>query len=134
MRIVVDTNVLVSGIFFGGPPGRILHTWREGAVQFVLSSEILEEYQEVLGEVACSHAGVDLRALVGLLVLHAEMVVSPPLSEIVCTDPADDKFLACALAAGVNCIVSGDKHLLKMTGYRGIEVLKPRDFLERYLS
>ena len=134
MRIVADTNVLVSGIFFGGPPGRILQAWREGAVQFVLSSEILEEYQEVLEEVACSHAGVDLRALLGLLVLHAEMVVPIPLSEIVCIDPADDKFLACAVAAGVSCIVSGDKHLLRMTGYRGIEVLKPRDFLDRFLS
>ena len=51
-----------------------------------------------------------------------------------CDDPDDDKFLACAVAAGVSCIVSGDKHLLRVSWYRGIEVLKPRAFVGRYLA
>ena len=45
----------------------------------------------------------------------------------------DDKFLACALASGAGTIVSGDKHLLSVSGYRGIEVLRPRAFVDRYL-
>jgi len=50
------------------------------------------------------------------------------------TDPDDDKFLACALASGAGTIVSGDKHLLSVSGYRGIEVLRPRAFVEGYLA
>jgi predicted nucleic acid-binding protein len=60
----------------------------------------------------------------------------PPerLERQVCIDPDDDKFLACAVASGARTIVSGDKHLLSVSGYRGIEVLRPRAFLERYLA
>jgi predicted nucleic acid-binding protein len=48
-------------------------------------------------------------------------------------DPDDDKFFACALSSGSRVIISGDKHLLKASGYQGIEVLKPREFVDRYL-
>ena len=133
MRIVLDTNILVSGIFFGGPPGRILQAWREGAVQLVLSPEILEEYQEVLDELGASRPGIDVRPLLDSLVVHAELVVGAGLVGRVCDDPDDDKFLACAATAGVTCVVSGDRHLLKVPGYRGIEVLKPRTFVDAYL-
>jgi predicted nucleic acid-binding protein len=52
----------------------------------------------------------------------------------VCADPDDDKCLACALASGAGIIVSGDKHLVDVSGYRGIEVLRPRAFVDRYLA
>ena len=133
MRIVLDTNVLVSGIFFGGPPGEILHAWRSGEVQFVLSPEILEEYQRVGEELASRYQSVDLKPLLDLLMVHAEIVLGVPLPEPVCDDPEDDKFVACALTAGASCIVSGDKHLLKVSGYRGVEILRPRMFVDRYL-
>jgi len=55
------------------------------------------------------------------------------LPEPVCDDPDDDKFLACAIAGKCNVIVSGDKHVLKVSGYRGIEVVRPRKFVDEYL-
>jgi predicted nucleic acid-binding protein len=58
---------------------------------------------------------------------------SLPLPERVCVDPEEDKFLACALASGSNLVVSGDRHLLQVSGYQNIEVLKPRDFLDKHL-
>ena len=134
MRIVLDTNVLVSGIFFGGPPGEILHAWRSGEVQFVLSPEILEEYQQVGEELAARYEGADLRPFLDLLVVHAEMVVGMPLPEPVCDDPEDDKFVACAVAANVSYIVSGDKHLLRVSGYQGIEIVRPRTFVDENLG
>lgn len=134
MRIVVDTNVLLSGIFFGGPPGEILRAWRNEKVQLVLTPEILEEYQQVGEELASRHQGVDLGPLLDLLLVHAEIVVGTRLLEPVCDDPDDDKFLACAIAAGVTCIISGDRHLLKASGYRGIEIVRPRTFVDRYLG
>jgi len=101
MRIVLDTNVFISGIFFSGPPHRILQGWRDGRVHLVL--------------------------------VEAEMCQVEPLSEAVCADPDDDKFIACALSSGSKLIVSGDKHLLDVAGYRGIEILKPRPFVDKHL-
>ena len=55
------------------------------------------------------------------------------LNESICEDPDDDKFFACAIACGGKVIVSGDKHLLKVSGYKDIEVYKPRDFVDKFL-
>ncbi len=61
MRIVLDTNVLVSAVFFGGLPGRILEAWRNGHLQLVMSADILQEYQRVGQVPAEKYSGVDLR-------------------------------------------------------------------------
>ena len=134
MRIVLDTNVLISGIFFGGPPARILEAWRDARIRLVLSAEILEEYQRVGEILGTQYPGVDLEPFLALLAVHAEMVEAPPLSAPVSADPDDDKFLACALAARVAVIVSGDKDLLDVSGWHGLEVLRPRLFVDEYLG
>ena len=133
MRIVLDTNVLVSAVFFGGIPGRILEPWRDGRVQLVLSAEILEEYQRVGLILSADHAGVRLEPFLGLLAVAAEFVVAPALPEPASADPDDDKFLACAWAAGVSVLVSGDRHLLEQSGWRDVRVIKPRQFVDDYL-
>jgi putative PIN family toxin of toxin-antitoxin system len=133
VRVILDTNVFISGIFFGGPPSRILQGWRDGRVTLVLSPEILEEYQRVAAELHEQFPGIDLSALLELLIIAAEMHHADPLAEAVCVDPDDDKFLACALSSSAKLIISGDKHLLQVAGYRGIEILKPRAFIEKYL-
>ncbi|MBP9145752.1 MAG: putative toxin-antitoxin system toxin component, PIN family [Thermoanaerobaculia bacterium] len=79
MRIVLDTNVFVSAVFFGGLPGRILEAWRDGRVQLVLSAEILAEYQRVGQILSTDHAGVHLEPFLGLLAVAAEFVVAPVL-------------------------------------------------------
>jgi predicted nucleic acid-binding protein len=56
------------------------------------------------------------------------------LPDPICVDPDDDKFLACALASKTRLIISGDKHLLKTTGYQGIQVMRPQKFVDRYLK
>lgn len=134
MRVVLDTNVLVSGIFFGGPPGRILEAWRDGRVRLVVSAEILDEYQRVGRLLAGDYPGVDLEPVLALLAVHAEAVEAPALPEPVCDDPDDDKFLACALAASADVIISGDKDLVQLSGWRGVQVLRPRRFVDEHLS
>lgn len=133
MRIVLDTNVFISGIFFSGPPHRILQGWRDGRVQLVLSIEIFEEYQRVAEVLHKQFPAVDLSGILDLVLVEAEMCQVEPLSEAVCVDPDDDKFTACALSSGSKLIVSGDKHLLDVAGYRGIEILKPRPFVDKHL-
>lgn len=134
MRVVLDTNVFISGVFFGGPPNRILEGWRDGRVKLALSPEILDEYRRVAADLKTQFPAVDLTAILELLMVAAEMHQAEPLSESVCIDPDDDKFLACALASGSRLVVSGDKHLLTVNGYQGIEILKPRPFVDKYLA
>ena len=134
MRIVLDTNVFISGVFFAGPPNQILTAWREGVVTLVISPEILAEYQRVAEALMKRFPNINVDAILALLPIHADVVLAKELPNPVSEDPDDDKFLACAVASQTGVVVSGDKHLLRVSGYRGIEVLKPRTFIERYLQ
>ena len=133
MRVILDTNVFVSGVFFGGIPARILEAWRDSRIHPVLSAEILDEYRRVGATLGKRYPGVDLEPLLAILAVHAEVVEAPALAEPVSVDPDDDKFLACAVAAGVTVIVSGDKHLVDESGWQGVRVLRPREFAEEFL-
>jgi len=134
VKIVVDTNVFVSGVFFSGPPFEVLDAWRRNKVTLVISPDILSEYQRTGDALGEKFPGVDLEPWIELLVLKAKLVNAPPLPDRVCTDPDDDMFLACAIASRTKLIVSGDKHLLAVSGYQGVTVLKPRAFVDRYLK
>ncbi len=133
MKIVLDTNVFVSGVFFTGPPYQILQAWRDGRLQIVLSGDILAEYRRVGERLAEQFPHVNLAPLIELVAVKGKMVRALRLPAPVCDDPDDDKFLACALADRCKVIVSGDKHLLKVSGYRGIRVMRPKDFVEERL-
>jgi putative PIN family toxin of toxin-antitoxin system len=133
VKVVLDTNVFVSGIFFNGPPYQILQAWQEQRIELVVSPDILTEYKRVGDIMAEEHPAINLKPILEYVIHNATVYDALPLSFRVCEDPDDDKFLACALAGGASVIVSGDKHLLKVSGYQGIEVLKPRDFVSKYL-
>jgi putative PIN family toxin of toxin-antitoxin system len=134
MKVILDTNVLISGIFFSGPPSEILKAWRKGDVQFVLSSEIADEYVKVAMILANDYPGIEINSILTLILTNSEIIQAPAIPHQVCEDPDDDKFLACALASECKVIISGDKHLLKLSGYRSIEMLTPRIFVEGYLK
>jgi putative PIN family toxin of toxin-antitoxin system len=133
VKIVLDTNVLISGIFFSGPPFEILKAWRNGKVKFVLSPEILYEYYRVANLLKEQFPNTDVEPILNMIAINSELTQAPALSEQVCEDKNDDKFLACALAGNTDMIVSGDKHLLKLSGYRGITIIKPAKFVDEYL-
>jgi putative PIN family toxin of toxin-antitoxin system len=130
MRIVLDTNVLISGIYFSGPPGRILAAWRSGTLQLAVSIEILEEYLNVAERLASRYSGVEYEGVLGLIIQNAQLVQGADLPEPVSEDPDDDKFLACALASNTRIIVSGDSDLLKVSGYADIRVLAKGIYLQ----
>jgi len=130
MKVVVDTNVLVSGVFFGGMPSRILEAWRDKRIDVVVSPDILEEYRRVGEHLETQFTDVTLAPFLALLVMNAEIIEPPDLPEQVSRDSDDDKFIACALAGGCHVIISGDKDLLSISGYRGVKVVAPREFLE----
>jgi len=133
VKVVLDTNVFISGIFFTGPPYKILEGWRDARIQIVVSLDILQEYQRVGDTIASQFPDIDLQPIFELLMFNAEVVPSENRAEPVCIDPDDDKFLACALTSGAEYIISGDKHLLRVSGYKGLKVLSPRRFVDDYL-
>jgi putative PIN family toxin of toxin-antitoxin system len=130
MRVVIDTNVLVSGVFFGGLPARVLEAWRDGKYDLVASPGILDEYRRVGEELARRFPSVSLDPFLGLVVACSKIVDAPDLAEPVCSDPDDDKFFACAVAGRCGLIISGDRHLLDASGSHGVEVVTPRQFLD----
>jgi putative PIN family toxin of toxin-antitoxin system len=136
LRAILDTNVLLSGIFFGGVPGRLLTGWQDDRLALVLSPAILAEYHEAGAELAVRYPALaaPLDSILTLLAQTATIVEAPALGERVSADPDDDKFLACALVSRRPLIVSGDKHLLRVSGWRGIMVVTPRQCVDRYLA
>jgi putative PIN family toxin of toxin-antitoxin system len=133
VKVVVDTNVFVSGVFFIGPPYEILRAWRGGKLRMVVSQEILEEYSRVGKALADQFPRVNIKPVLEFITISAEVVAPLVLEEKICDDPDDDKFFSCAIFGNCNVIISGDKHLLTKSGYQGILVMKPRDFTDKYL-
>ena len=133
MKIVLDTNVLMSGIFFLGPPYQILKAWQKDKFNIVISENILTEYQRVAEELSKQYPSVHIEPILELLTIHAEMVDTHGFNVTVCEDPDDNMFISCALASKSKIIVSGDKHLLKVSEYQRIVVVKPRVFIDNYL-
>ena len=133
MKVILDTNVFMSGVFFSGPPHQILNAWRDGLIRLIISQDILSEYRRVGEAFSDDFPSIDLRPILDLVTIEAELYVAEDLPEPLCSDPDDDKFVACAIVSGSRIIISGDKHLLKVSGYQGIEILKPREFINKYL-
>ncbi len=134
MKIILDTNVFISGIFFSGPPSQILKAWQNSRLQIVLSQEILNEYQRVAESLVGKFPKIDILPIIELMTIHGQLIDAEGFDVSVCDDPDDNKFMECAIAGNSEIIISGDKHLLKVSGYQGIEVLKPREFVDSYLK
>ena len=133
MRVVLDTNVFISGSFYSGPPKRILQSMLEGKFQMVLSPEILTEYRRVGESFSTKHPNPVFEEMLRLLINQALIVDAPDLQKQLCRDPDDDKFIACALAVGAEVIVSGDNDILSLSDRLSITVMSPRDFVDKYL-
>ena len=134
MKIVLDTNVFISGIFFSGPPSQILQSWRQSKTKIVLTEQILAEYQRIGAELSAKYPSVNIEPIIELFTIFGEFVETRGISETICEDPDDNKFIECAIASQSKLIVSGDKHLLNISGYKEIEVLKPRKFVDNYFK
>ena len=134
MRAVVDTNVFISGVFFSGPPHQILLAWKVGKLKLLVSASILDEYHRVAYELANQYPSIDLKPILDLLTVHAEVLQPGRLPPVVLDDPSDDMFLECAVAGEADCIVSGDRHLLGLSAYRGIPIITPRDFVQKFMG
>ncbi len=130
MRVVPDTNVLVSGIVFGGPPGEIMALAAARQLQLILSAPLITELRRVLREKF--EFGDDALYLAETLVRRAGIVVEPDRTlMLIVEDPEDNRVLEAAAEGKADAIVSGDRHLLTLQVFEGIPIMSPRQFLDR---
>lgn len=133
MRIVVDTNVLISGVFFGGFPRKILSAIVRKKITACATAEIINEYEEIVQEMIDRKQGHINRTI--LVPLIRAMEIIEPVTHIeICRDPDDNKFLECAKDSYALYIVSGDKDLLVIEKYENIKIMTAKDFCEKYLQ
>lgn len=137
MRVVLDTNVVVSGLFFGGAPQKILEAIERKDITPCYIPATLGELERVLHDEKFARQRTLLSFPVSdfLEQLKSTAVISAPpprgFPTIIKEDPADNEILAAALACRAVCIVSGDQHLLVLRTFRGVPILSPRRFLNQ---
>ena len=130
MRVVLDTNVVVSAAFFGGPPRGVVDAWISGRLQVVLCPSIFDEYLRVCDRLGASYPGTDCQPLLTAFLAHGLLVPDSDEGPAITEDPDDDKFMRCARAADAT-VVSGDRHLLDVDGWEGVSVTTPAQLLAR---
>ena len=128
--VVVDTNVIVSALLFGGTPGRLIDLWKEGRIQLFVCKEIIDEIMRVLTYPRFQLSEKEISYLIYDEILpYSEIVDIPSGPVIISRDPSDDKFIRCAESAGADVIVSGDRHLLSLKEHGYTKILTPARFL-----
>ncbi len=135
MKVALDTNVVISGLFApGGPPGEIIDLWADGKIEVVVSPAAITEYMEVFLRPKFAKAGTKeerQRVLEGFITLPNTILVVPDIEvDTIISDPNDNRFLECARAGETNYLISGDRHLLALGEYEGIPIITPGHFIE----
>ena len=129
MRAVIDTNVLVSGLFWSGPPHVLLHRVRNGVVTLLSSPALFAELTEVIGrrkfKSVLARSATSPDAVLAELRELSELLDPPPLPGRASQDADDDVVLALAIAARADLIISGDDDLLVLGTYEGIPIMTP---------
>jgi putative PIN family toxin of toxin-antitoxin system len=132
IRTVIDTNVIVSAILFGGKPGELISLWKSGHIQPLASKDIFDEYINVLAYPKFELSEREINYILYNEILpYFEVVTLKPSNTIISEDPSDDKFLHCAKAGKASVIISGDQHLLSLKSYVKIKIFTPSQFLEK---
>lgn len=119
IRVTADSNIWVSALIFGGKPMRLLDLAIDGEIELAFSDAILEEILRILQE-KFRRTPEQLKQAEGYIAALAHRVTPTESIDAVFDDPDDDRILECAVAAGSEVIVSGDRHLLTLGTYRKI--------------
>lgn len=128
-KVVLDTNVTISALFWEGNPRKIYDLVREGKLIMLLSDDMEKEFIRVLGYEKFGLSPQEIMPFLRNLGTYARYVETKNRISAVIVDPTDNIFLECAVDGSADCIISGDRHLLDIKVYRGIEIVRPREFL-----
>jgi putative PIN family toxin of toxin-antitoxin system len=130
VRVVLDTNAIVSALLFSGISSELVSLWQKDSIALLLSREILDEYLRVLSYPKFELSEEEIKQLIQEEILpYAEVVKPKRRLRVVRRDPSDNKFLECAVAGKARVIISADKDLLSLGRYRQIRIQSPAQFL-----
>jgi predicted nucleic acid-binding protein len=124
----LDTNVLVSGIFFGGIPRALHDAWVEGRYELLVTPSIFDEYIQICERLAATRPSLEYRSVLATVVGHGTLVPDTPVPIPITADADDDKFMACAAEHGA-LVISGDPYVRDASGWHGVRVFSPRAFM-----
>jgi putative PIN family toxin of toxin-antitoxin system len=133
VRVVLDTNIYISALNFGGTPEQVLTLARKGRMELFISAPILNEIERVLRR-KFKWPMNRIGEASALLKEFATIVEPVERVSAIAKDEPDNRVLECAAAAKANVIVSGDSHLRELGNFRGIRILSPRAFLDTTMN
>jgi uncharacterized protein len=125
LRVVLDTNVLLSALLFGGRLSGMVDLWERGAIVPVFSTETFDEFRSALEYPKFSLTAEERAVLIDHCVSYFDVVDVAVKVKGVCRDPNDDMFLSCALSASTGFLITGDSDLLSLGKYKNIKIILP---------
>ena len=132
-KVVLDTNILVSALLFKGGLAALVDLWKKGRLIPVLSRETFQEFKAVLEYPKFSLTRQDMKVIIEEEVLpYFEVIEITDNIKGICRDADDDKFLACALSASADFIVTGDKDLLDLDKYKSVRIINASVLLKMF--
>lgn len=131
VKVVLDTNILISAILFGGKPRRILNLALRGEIKVCVSEPILEELKGVLRRPKFGFGAEVIQTILTELIGLADFVHPSQKIKIVAEDSDDNRIIECALEARADYIITGDSHLLNLVRFKDILIVTPDKFLEK---
>ena len=129
-RVVLDTNIMISALFWRGYPRKVYELVRTGQVIMISCEEMMAEFIRVLSYSRFGLSPPEILPLINNVRRHSHFVELKSKIMIIEADPTDNIFLACAIDGEADYIISGGHHLLDLGNYEGIQIVKPKDFIK----
>jgi putative PIN family toxin of toxin-antitoxin system len=134
-KVVLDTNVIVSALLFKGELSKIVVLWKKDRIMPFISKETFEELKNVLTYPKFSLTEIEIKKIIEEEILpFFEVVDITDKVRGICRDPADDKFISCAISASADLIVSGDKDLCDLGKYKFVRIIDVINFIKMFES
>ncbi len=134
MKIVADTNTLISALFWTGNERNIINLVEEGRLELLITREILNELENVLTrdhfKLKLDDVDANTQNVLDKMISISTIINPNEKIDVIKDDPDDNKFLECALSGKADCIVSGDSHLLNLREFRGMKIIKSSTLLQ----
>lgn len=129
MKVVVDTNILISAFGWPGNPRSIINLAIDGRVDLLVSPDIIEEFKGVALRAKFDFSTEEIAEFIESLLEMGELVIPCEKINAIMSDPDDNIILECAVEANADIIVTGDRHLLDLKTFRGIRIMTAQQFL-----